>query len=109
MSDYKKPTKHPKTGKFEIADWMDNHFGHYNYGVKFPDGQIFNPDEVELETMDWDKFDPEISIRLRKSTLMELNHKLAYKENPLWVTIRSAIREQAPFCLVCGHDKTSVE
>ena len=37
-------TKHPETGKVELAIWMDDYFGNHNYGVKFPsDGKIFDP------------------------------------------------------------------
>ena len=50
MSSYIKKTKHPKTGKWEDADWLDNYFGHYHYGVRFPDGQVFDPEKKKLET-----------------------------------------------------------
>lgn len=50
MSSYKKETKHPVTGVWEDALWIDDYFGHRKYGVKFSDGSIFNPIEVKMET-----------------------------------------------------------
>jgi len=47
MSNFTAPTFHPKTGKIEQATWMDDHFGHYAYGVQFPDGEIFHAHECE--------------------------------------------------------------
>mgnify|MGYP003404001845 CR=1 FL=1 len=52
MSTYSKLTKNPKTGEFEYATWMDDYFGRHHYGVKFPDGEVIDPEKVELETMD---------------------------------------------------------
>ena len=54
MSNFIKKTKHPETGKWEDAQWLDNYFGLHRYGVMFPAHQkvnkIYNPAEVELET-----------------------------------------------------------
>ena len=50
MSNYIKWTKHPDTGHWHKAGWLDNHFGPHNYGVKFNDDQIFDPRTTELET-----------------------------------------------------------
>ena len=47
MSNFTAPTFHPKTGKIEQANWVDNHFGHYGYGVRFPDGEIFRAHRCE--------------------------------------------------------------
>lgn len=41
MSNYNRVTKHPETGQFEPADWLDCYFGPRRYGVKFADGQVF--------------------------------------------------------------------
>jgi hypothetical protein len=42
MSNFKRITKHPNTGKFEEAEWLDDYFGKHKYGVKFPsDGNIY--------------------------------------------------------------------
>lgn len=56
MSTYTKMTKSPKTGKWEEALWLDDHFGPHQYGVKFPNDlikDIVNPDKVKLETRDY--------------------------------------------------------
>ena len=50
MSTYEAITKHPITGKWELATWYDDHFGNHNYGVKFSDGRIFDPRKVKLIT-----------------------------------------------------------
>lgn len=50
MSNFRKKTKHPVTGEWEWANWFDNYFGPHKYGVEFPDGKIFNPMVIKLET-----------------------------------------------------------
>lgn len=50
MNTFERETKNPRTGKWEKAMWIDDHFGLHHYGVKFPDGTIYNPDEVDLKT-----------------------------------------------------------
>jgi hypothetical protein len=40
MSNFLKTTKHPKTGKWETARWLDDYFGRRKYGVEFQDGTI---------------------------------------------------------------------
>lgn len=50
MSSYYKQTKHPQTGKWENAEWIDDYYGKHKYGVKFSDGYICNPDQIHLET-----------------------------------------------------------
>lgn len=46
MSNFTRMTKHPETGEMRMADWLDDHFGRHRYGVRFPDGKIF--DEAEI-------------------------------------------------------------
>ena len=46
MSNYFKQTMNPKTGQLELAEWLDDHFGSYIYGVRFPSGEIFYEHEV---------------------------------------------------------------
>lgn len=46
MSNYQQPTKHPETGRIEVADWLDDFFGRHRYGVRFPDGKVFRASEV---------------------------------------------------------------
>jgi hypothetical protein len=50
MSTYNQYTKHPRTGLWENALWEDDHFGHYHYGVIFPNGDIFDPWKKSLTT-----------------------------------------------------------
>lgn len=59
MSSYKLKTKHPETGKWEEALWLDNFFGRRKYGVVFPSDKLpgnttediaFDPRKVDLET-----------------------------------------------------------
>lgn len=46
MSSYQRVTKHPETGEFQVADWLDDYFGRHRYGVKFPDGKIFHESRI---------------------------------------------------------------
>lgn len=48
MSTYYRYTKHPDTGRWENAKWIDDYYEHYHYGVKFPDGKIFDPWKTTL-------------------------------------------------------------
>lgn len=48
MSNYQQFTKHPDTGKWEFATWIDDHFGHHRYGIKFRDEKIFREEQIEL-------------------------------------------------------------
>jgi hypothetical protein len=50
MSTFKRKTKHPQTGEWEQATWWDDYFGKHHYGVEFSDGQVFNPEKIDLET-----------------------------------------------------------
>jgi hypothetical protein len=64
MSSFSKPSKHPVTGKWERALWIDDLFGKHRYGVCFPSDRdkqrdpynapfkeyAFDPDEVEIKT-----------------------------------------------------------
>jgi len=50
MSSYTRITKHPVTGNFEEAQWIDNYFGEGSeYVVKFPDGAIFRESKHKWE------------------------------------------------------------
>lgn len=55
MSSFYKQTKHPVTGKWELAQWLDDYFGKHRYGVLFPsepDGFVLDADKWNLETKD---------------------------------------------------------
>ncbi len=47
--NYIRVTMHPKTYVYEKADWMADHFGLGQYGVRFPDGLIFKESEHTWE------------------------------------------------------------
>jgi len=48
MSTYQQITKHPWTGKYEDAIWIDDYFGPHLYGVRFPsDDRVFPPDMIQ--------------------------------------------------------------
>jgi len=52
MSTYSKQTKHPITGEWHKATWIDDYYGKHNYGVQFPNSDIFDPEKTKLETRD---------------------------------------------------------
>lgn len=52
MSSFCRETQRPITGEWQQALWIDNHFGAHRYGVQFPDGRVFDPEQVTLETRD---------------------------------------------------------
>ena len=52
MSSYSRQTKHPKTGKWEKAEWLDDYFGRHHYGVRFKDGYVADPEKEKLENKD---------------------------------------------------------
>ncbi len=50
MSNYYGQAKHPKTGLWETATFHDNFFGKNEYGVQFPDGNVYRVEDVEIKT-----------------------------------------------------------
>jgi len=52
MSSYNRITKHPETGNFELAEWVDDYYGHYYYGVRFADGRVFKAADYKWEFND---------------------------------------------------------
>ena len=51
MSCYKAITKHPKTGEWKEAEWLDDYFGNHNYGVRFEnENEIYDVREFDLPT-----------------------------------------------------------
>ncbi len=50
-SSYKRETKNPRTGKFEMADWLDDLFGHLNYGVVFDSDREHFGRDLPLKTV----------------------------------------------------------
>lgn len=49
MSNYIRTTKNPRSGKYEEAQWLDNHFGLHRYGVRFPNGHIYHEKDFDWE------------------------------------------------------------
>ena len=58
MSDYTKLTKHPKTGKWLPAHWLDNYFGRHNYGVKFKGEPVIRANDKYLRVKHEPKYYP---------------------------------------------------
>ncbi len=46
MSNFLRLTLNPKTKKMEMATWMDNYFEQREYGVKFPDGEVYREEDL---------------------------------------------------------------
>lgn len=49
MSSYSKPTRHPNTGKWEDAEWLDDYFAPNIYGVRFADGKVYTVEMVQAK------------------------------------------------------------
>jgi hypothetical protein len=46
-------TVHPKTGRIEHAEWLEDHFGLNKFGVRFPsDGRIYKSDKCRIKGED---------------------------------------------------------
>lgn len=50
MSTYKAYTQHPYTKEYSIATWMDDHYGHHRYGVRFENGDTFEAEKHDMQT-----------------------------------------------------------
>jgi hypothetical protein len=51
MSSYHRSTKHPVTGEWQEAFWIDDYYGKHVYGVRFPnDEKVYDTRDYELET-----------------------------------------------------------
>jgi hypothetical protein len=42
-------TKHPITGNFEDAIWLEDYFGRTRIGIKFQSGEIFRADDHDWQ------------------------------------------------------------
>jgi hypothetical protein len=52
MSSFLRYTRHPVTGKWEKAAWIDDYYGMHHYGCKFSDESVYDPWKVKLSTGD---------------------------------------------------------
>lgn len=49
MSNFSRIAWNPRERVARAAIWMDNYFGHYEYGVSFDgDDKVYRPNEVEI-------------------------------------------------------------
>ncbi len=49
MSNFSRVAWHPVERRARLAHWMDDYFGHYDYGVQFPgDDHVYTVHEVEF-------------------------------------------------------------
>jgi len=50
VSAYYAFTRHPRTGEWLEAKWIDDYYGPHLYGVQFPHGEVFDPTKVLMPT-----------------------------------------------------------
>lgn len=56
MSSFIRRTKHPYTGIWENAWWIDDYYGRHEYGVRFPsDGKIYRESVYSFDEKEGDK------------------------------------------------------
>lgn len=53
MSTFSRWTKNPISGDWEHALWIDDHFGHHNYGIRFTSGMTLDPRLHDLQSSSW--------------------------------------------------------
>jgi len=49
MSSYSAWARHPKNRQLMKCEFIDGYFGGRKYGVKFPNGEVFDQDKWEIE------------------------------------------------------------
>lgn len=50
MSNFTRRTKHPYTGVWEDANWLDDYFGKHEYGIQFPsDLKVYRERELNVK------------------------------------------------------------
>ncbi len=47
MSSYSAEAINPKTGKKEMARFIDDYYGRHEYGVRFSDGEVYKESQLE--------------------------------------------------------------
>ena len=73
MSTFFKLTKHPKTKEWQVATWMDDYHGKHRYGVRFPSGEVFDPEKIKLKTK-------EHKIKIKKEKLKQEFNQSSFEE-----------------------------
>lgn len=49
MSNFTRPSYHPKEKVVRAATWLDDYFGPHQYGVRFPgDDHVYMPEETDI-------------------------------------------------------------
>lgn len=94
MSDYSRITRHPNDGRYDIATWHDNYFGHGLYGVRFPNDEVVYPaSQVEqaqiatfwvadvLETLRERGWDDETIVRFLEK--LQETYKRRWQRDPI--------------------------
>ncbi len=60
MSNYKAISKNPRTAEWEEADWLDDYFGRHHYGVRFPNGVVYDAEKENIETAKIEATEPKM-------------------------------------------------
>jgi len=71
MSGYKKITKHPITGNYELAEYIDDYFLPHVYGVKFPSEEKVYPFDLIEERQIKNFWAEDVITTLRDSLGLE--------------------------------------
>lgn len=101
MSSYIDNAQNPRTGKMEMAAFIDDFFGHHEYGVKFQDGGIYPIEQVKNighkpdidiieEILTWDDFFPEKALDNTEKVLAERGKR--YGEFPQHARITQELK-----------------
>lgn len=74
MSTYQRMSRIKHHVIWQKCTWIDDHYGHHLYGVKFPTGEIYDPRKTDIETRDWT--DEELSdLNKNSRTTQELDKR----------------------------------
>jgi len=59
-------TKHPDFGTWEMADWLDDYFGHHRYGVRFMgERRVYQEEKVDSSEMPEDEKQKLICVKTK--------------------------------------------
>jgi hypothetical protein len=106
MSNFIKQTKNPMTGRWENAEWLDDHFGPHRYGVRFPSsGEIFPAELYKLKTRDAVENEKLTLADIRPGSTKrkaEFNAELCEKDLHNW-EIKETVRTDILYTNGIGH------